>query len=416
MPYCRRRYLCLLAVCAASAVALAACVRTVATRAPTSRPTTAPTTVPSTLPSVELDAAALRGIYSKLRESWPEPTVDAGVTFREIGRLPPPEFPPSNPYTKEREALGRQLFFDPRLSGSGQIACASCHDPDLAWADGRTVSFGHDRAALRRNAPSVLFAAYATPLFWDGRAASLEDQARTPVAAHDEMNANSDAVAARLNAIPEYRDQFARVYGAAQVTFDDVAKALATFQRALATGVGRSAFDKFMNGDSEALSDSAVRGLHLFRTKGRCLNCHGGPAFTDNDFHDLGLSYYGPDREDLGRYHVSGNPRDVGRFRTPSLRNVGRTAPYMHNGLFDLKGLINAYNAGMPTLRRKPGQENDPLFPTKDPLLKRLDLGPQERSDLQAFLESLNEPPRRIRPPALPGDRKDVPSTAPEAP
>ena len=177
--------------------------------------------------------------------------------------------------------------------------------------------------------------------------------------------------------------------------------ALATFQRTLIS-TGRADFDRFLNGDTAKLSDSALRGLHLFRTVARCVNCHHGPTFSDNQFHDLGLSYYGRKFEDLGRYRITKDPKDVGRFKTPSLRNVTRTAPYMHLGLFNLDGVINMYDAGMATLRRKPHEQDDPLFPTKSHLLRPLGLTKQDKADLIAFLESLEEPFRRIRPPELP--------------
>lgn len=348
------------------------------------------------------EAAELRKLYAQPSEQWPKPHVDPGVKFVELGRLSKPEYPANNPFSKDKVELGKQLFFDARLSGSGQIACASCHDPDLAWADGRTTSFGNVRTKLRRNAPSILFSAYATSLFWDGRSGSLEDQFRAPVLAHDEMNAKPDAVAKRLNELPEYKESFKKVFGADEVTLADAAKAVATFERSIAPTTGRSDFDKFLAGDGAALSDSAVRGLHLFRTDARCINCHNGPAFTDNQFHDLGLSYYGRELEDLGRYDATNEAKDVGKFRTPSLRNVGRTRPYMHNGIFELDAVIRMYNAGMATLVRKPDQKDDPLFPTKDPLLQPLHLNDQDQADLKAFLESLNEPQSRMRPPKLP--------------
>jgi cytochrome c peroxidase len=350
------------------------------------------------------EADDLRAKYSESQDKWPAATVDQGVEFVELGKLPPPPYPENNPYSKEKAALGQQLFFDPRLSGSGQIACASCHDPDLAWADGRTVSFGHGRTQLRRNSPSVLFSAYATTLFWDGRAGTLEDQAQGPVVSHEEMNADPKAVEQRLNALPDYKSQFKAVFSVDTITLAYAAKAIATYERSLATFAGRSNFDRFLDGKPALLSDSAVRGLHLFRTTARCINCHNGPALSDNKFHDDGMSFYGRSMEDLGRYNVTNDPADVSKFRTPTLRNITRTRPYMHNGLLDLDGVIRAYNAGMPTLIRNKEQKDDPLFPTKDRLLKSLGLNATDRADLKAFLESLEEPPLRVRPPKLPAE------------
>ncbi len=348
-------------------------------------------------------AEDLRQKYSKPPSEWPAPQVDPGVNFKELGRLPKVEFPEDNPYSKPKENLGQELFFDPRLSGSGEIACASCHDPDLAWADGRTVPFGHARRRLRRNAPSVLFSAFEGTLFWDGRAASLEQQVNMPVTAHTEMDGNPEQIVNRLNSVPEYRQEFTAVFGTGVITMDNIARALATFERSLAQDTGRSMFDRFLAGRTRVLSASAVRGLHLFRTSARCIECHYGPTFSDGLYHNLGLSLYGQELEDLGRYNITRDPADVGKFRTPILRNVVRTRPYMHSGLMELDGVISSYNTGMPTLARTAKFKDDPLFPIKDPLLRPLGLNAVDKADLKAFLESLDEPPQRMRPPPLPG-------------
>lgn len=349
-------------------------------------------------------ARQLRTIYSQPRKDWPSPHVEGDVDFVELGPVPAAVFPDHNPYSEAKAELGKMLFFDPRLSGSRQMACASCHDPDLAWADGKTVSFGHHRTALKRNAPSLLNVAHTAPLFWDGRAPTLEAQALEVIENPDEMHAQMHQVLAHLQASPPYVQRFKDVFDLPadnSITPQHVAMALATFQRTLIS-TGRADFDRFTNGDPAKLSDAAVRGLHLFRTVARCVNCHHGPTLSDNQFHDLGLSYFGRKYEDLGRYRITQNPKDVGKFKTPSLRNVTRTAPYMHLGLFNLDGVINMYDAGMATLRRKPHEKDDPLFPTKSHLLRPLGLTKQDKADLIAFLESLEEPFRRIRPPELP--------------
>ena len=152
-----------------------------------------------------------------------------------------------------------------------------------------------------------------------------------------------------------------------------------------------------------ALTDAELIGLDLFRREARCLNCHHGPTFTDGRFHDLGLSFHGRSNEDLGRHAITKDPADKGRFRTPTLRNVTRTAPLMHTGMFELRGVLSMYNAGMVTLKRQPYERNDPHFPVKSPLLKPLGLNKQDLADLTAFLGSLEEPKRRVRPPAIPG-------------
>lgn len=345
-------------------------------------------------------AAALRAAYAGPTEHWPAPTIDAGVDFVELGRVPPAAYPATNPWSQAKQDLGRALFFDGRLSGTGQMACASCHDSGLGWSDGRTTSLGHGALALPRNAPSILNAAHATSFFWDGRAANLEDQALAVLENNREMGTSTPAVLAKLRSSRGYRAMFAAAFGDDEPTMPRLLAALATFERAQVSD-GSSNFDRFLAGEADALSDAQVRGLHLFRTKARCVNCHHGPRLSDGRFHDLGLSYYGRKFEDLGRYQVTKDPADVGRFKTPSLRNVGRTAPYMHNGLFDLPGLVNMYDAGMATLRRRPEQEQDPLFPTKSPLLQPLGLTPEEKRDLLAFLDALTERRRTMRAPDL---------------
>ncbi len=344
-------------------------------------------------------AAELRTAYLRPSAEWPKPTLDPGVAHREIGSVPPVEHPKDNPFSLEKADLGKALFFDGRLSGTRQMACASCHDPDLAWADGRTVSFGHDRKALKRNAPAVLNAAFLGPYFWDGRAGSLESQALAVLANPDEMRAEKETLAARLEKVEGYPELFQAAFGDPVITAERAAEAIACYERTLVSG--RSRFDAFLAGKKDALSDAEVRGLHLFRTEARCLNCHNGPAFSDGKFHDVGLSYYGREFEDLGRFRVTKDRKDVGAFRTPPLRNIGRTGPYMHNGLFALDGVLRMYNAGMPTLRRKDHEKDDLNFPTKSPLLKPLGLNRQDLADLEAFLRALNEPPRRVRPPWL---------------
>lgn len=353
-------------------------------------------------------ATQLRAAYAQPATHWPAPSIDDEVkpSFRDIGVLPLVVYPPDNPYTDAKAALGKKLFFDPRLSGSGQLSCASCHDPDLAFADGRTVSFGHNRKELARNAPTVLNTAFNPTLFWDGRAASLEQQASDVVNHQDEMHASAEFVRANLGTIPGYANEFATTFGTPDVTLARAAQAIATYERTITSRDNH--FDSFVRGDPNALSDQAVRGLHWFRTTARCINCHNGPNFTDGRFHNEGLTYYGRKHEDLGRHKITHDPRDVGKFKTPTLRNITRTAPYMHNGLFDLDGVLNMYNAGMATVRRKPEQKDDPLFPAKSPLLQPLGLNQQDMADLKAFLEALTETRLRVRPPELPQAAADA--------
>lgn len=347
-------------------------------------------------------AAELRETYSRPASEWPRPDLDAGVEHREIGRLPEVVHPENNPYSKEKAELGRTLFFDARLSGTLAMACVSCHDADLGWADGRTKAFGHRVQPQARNTPSILNAAFSTSQFWDGRAATLEEQALMPIANPGEMASSADDAAKRLNEVPEYRKMFKAVFGSEEITGEQIAKSLACFERTIVSP-NRSRFDQFMNGRKEALSDAAVRGMHLFRTTARCLNCHSGPEFSDHKFHNLGLSLYGRTGQDLGRYEITKDPKDVGAFKTPGLRNVTRTGPYMHHGLFDsLEEAVVLYNGGGFNQRRTAAQKDDALFPTKSPLLKPLGLNDRDIADILEFLEHLEDPRTKFRAPKVP--------------
>jgi len=345
--------------------------------------------------------AELRAAYARPPAEWPKPNVDPDVAFVELGPLPAvAPAPEDNPPSPAKVQLGRTLFFDPRVSGSGQIACASCHDPDLAWGDGRTVAFGHSRKELKRNAPTLINTGFQNYHFWDGSSASLEAQVEVVLLNVDEMRAEPAAITARLGAITGYRDLFKTAFGDETVTFSRIAQAIATFERTLTTRANK--FDAFARGNSKALADAAVRGLHLFRTEARCVNCHNGPNFSDGLFHNLGLSRYGRPDADLGRYNVTKQPADVGAFKTPTLRNIAKSAPYMHNGLFDLDEILRLYNAGMLTLRPRAAEKDDPLFPKKSAHLKPLGLNAHDLADLRAFLETLTESHARFRVPVMP--------------
>lgn len=335
--------------------------------------------------------ACLRQTYSQPVQHWPSPHVDADVQWQELGPLPERAPDPGNRPGDERlAALGERLFFDPRLSRSGQIACASCHEPDLAFADGRRVSFGHDRAAGRRNAPSVVMSGFAGQPFWEGRAGSLESQALMPIEDPVEMAFSVEELLLRLNGDADYPQRFTAVFGAASIDASQLAQALASYQRSLVRVARNTRFERFLNGRHEQLNDQQLHGLHLFRTKARCMNCHSGPTLSDNQFHNVGLTYYGRRYQDLGRYEVTGKAEDIGAFRTPSLRLVSRTGPWMHNGLFPrLDGVLNMYNAGMPRPRPPAGMERDPLFPQTSARLQPLELSQLELQALRSFLDSL---------------------------
>lgn len=345
------------------------------------------------LPSDEkyYSISELKKLYSSGDKSkWPKPLLDSTIIdFEDIGVLPKPEYPNDNLFSESKRELGKVLFFDPRLSSSGQIACASCHDPELGWGDGKRVSHGHDRVPGIRNSKPIINVAFSKIFFWDGRAATLEEQAKFPIEDSREMNSHMDIATTNIKKIKGYEKLFEEAYGDKKIDQDQILKAIATFERTVVSK--KSRFDKFIEGDSTKLSNQEIKGLHLFRTKARCLNCHNSALFSDNQFHNVGLTYYGRKYEDLGRYNVTKKIEDVGKFRTPSLREITKTGPYMHNGLFpEIRGVLNMYNVGMPNQKRKPEQANDPLFPINSPLLHRLNLNEEEMQALEAFLGSIS--------------------------
>lgn len=333
----------------------------------------------------------LRNLYSSGNiNKWPKPYIDSIVTsdFIEIGNLPEIKFPKENPYSIEKVALGKKLFFDPRLSRSKQISCASCHEPQLGWGDGKRFSNGNARLEGKRNAQTIVNIGYAKHLFWDGRAKSLEDQIHFPVEDTLEMNTSKKIATENINNLIEYKTLFKNAFNTDKITFELIAKAIATYERTIVSG--KTKFDQFIKGDSAIYTNEEVLGLHLFRTKAKCINCHYSPYFSDQKFHNLGLTYYGRKYEDLGLYNITKNKQDVGKFKTPTLREVTRTSPWMHNGLFNnLLGIMNIYNVGMPNQKRKSHQKNDSLFPEKSDLLHALNLTKNEKEAIIAFLKTL---------------------------
>lgn len=341
------------------------------------------------------EPADLAEKYRRAPSEWPAFVVDESVQAEDIGPLP--VLPPVAWHTPESEELGKLLFFDPRLSGSGQLACISCHDSQLGWGDGRRVAAGHDRRAGRRNAMTLLNAAYFDRLFWDGRAEGLLDLALQPIQSPLEMNADLEDVVARLEKTDGYPAAFKEAFGSPEITAERISRAIASFVRSLVSSPSR--FDRFVQGDYRRMNEQEIEGLHLFRTRARCMNCHNGPRFSDGQFHHTGLSYYGRRFEDLGRYDVTGNPEDRGKFRTPTLRDVRHTGPWMHNGLFDdFTGILRMYNRGIPVgARARPGA------PQLSPLIRPLGLDDHEIEALEAFLGALGRRPPFVEPPALPG-------------
>lgn len=355
------------------------------------------------LPGMEepLDARQLRSLYSQPSDCWPKPWLHESITdWQELAPLPATRFPEENPHSEAKVELGQLLFFDPLLSASGQIACASCHDPALGWADGRPVAIGHDRQHGRRNTPTLLNAAHLDLLFWDGRAPSLEIQAIMSMTNPIEMNADLGKVIKDLGAIEGYRTLFRNAWGSETVTEARIAASLATFVRTLSSRP--SDFDRFIQGETRRMTDRQLQGMHLFRTRAGCMNCHHGPLLSDGRFHNIGFHFYGRPLEDRGRYLLTGKAEDVGGFRTPGLRDVMYTSPWLHNGWAStLRSLLVFYNAGGARPKPQPGVD-DPLFPETSALLEPLNLTDDEILLLEAFMESLSTQPIRISQPKFP--------------
>jgi cytochrome c peroxidase len=281
--------------------------------------------------------------------------------------LPPVPNPADNPPTAEKIHLGQQLYFDPRLSSDRTVSCASCHDPAKGFSNGAAVATGVGGQKGGRSAPTVVNSAYSALQFWDGRAATLEQQALGPIQNPIEMNLPIDEAVARLNAITGYRTQFQQVFGT-DATPDGIAKAIAAYERTVLSG--NAPYDRFKAGDTGALSESATRGYKLFFGKARCSACHVGANLSDSSFHNLGTT-----TTDVGREAISGLAGDRGAFKTPTLREIARTAPYMHNGsLATLADVVAYYNKG-----GNPGElVDEEIFP--------LNLSATEQADLVQFL------------------------------
>jgi len=350
--------------------------------------------------------ARLRELYASGNASkWPVPMLDeeAKPYFSEIGHLPEIQFPTDNPYSSEKVILGKTLFYDPRLSGSNQIACASCHDPELGWCDNRMVSFGHDRQVGTRNAMSILNTAYATSLFWDGRAASLEEQSQMPIQDQKEMSGHIDITVGKIAKIKGYETLFEKAFGDKAITKERITKAMATFERTVKSSPSK--FDRFIDGEINLFTDDEVMGLHLFRTKAQCINCHNSGYFSNNRFENIGTSLLSSEQEDVGRYLVTKKTEDVGKFRVPGLREAVRTGPWMHNGSFtSLTDIIQLYNKGNP----EPYKNRTTIFngvkltSQKSDILRLLDLTDEEIMQLEMFLRTLSSKNQRIPPPVLP--------------
>lgn len=330
------------------------------------------------------------------------------TAFPPLGPLPPVPVPADNPMSAEKIELGKMLFWDSRLGGDASSPCVVCHLPGKGWGDGSEISRGYPGTQHWRNSQTVLNSAYYNKIFWEGSVTSLETQA--PSAAEGNVAGNGDPamMEMRLRFIPEYVARFKRVFGSEWPRIFNAYQAIAAFERTIVSDAKRVPFDRYTAGDKNALNDSQKRGMAIFNGKGGCIQCHNGPLASDQKFYSLGVpenevfrteplyqitqrwehyqkgvfekDYRGADK-DLGLYYITKNPKDVGKFRTPSLRELKYTAPYMHDGIFyTLDEVVEFYNKGGGDLN----------WPNKSPLITPLGLTDQEKKDLVAFLESLS--------------------------
>lgn len=306
---------------------------------------------------------------------------DNSETFQvPLGLLPIP-WPDDNPYTQKKAELGRLLFFDKRLSSNGTISCASCHINDYNFTDLQPVSTGIFNHHGTRNAPTVVNTAYLSPLLWDGRAETLEEQCKGPIANLDEMTDITDTLRAHkqceenIRSVAGYRALFKEVFGNDNCSIDDIAKAVATFERTILSG--NSAYDRYIAGDKKAMTEQQIMGFEIFK-KVDCNTCHSDEIFTSSGFANIGI---GMDVEnpDLGRYAITKVDKDYGAFRVPTLRDVALSPPYMHDGRFKtLEEVIEYYDVG--------GIPNKGLSHR----MKPLNLSKEQKAALVSFMHALN--------------------------
>lgn len=295
--------------------------------------------------------------------------------------LPPISWPQDNPYNRKKAELGRLLYFDKRLSSNGTISCATCHSVPRAFTDHKKIAQGILNRVGTRHTPTIINAAYQKLLFWDGRASNLEEQSKGPIGNNHEMALVDDAHVAhhecqnRIRNIQGYRSLFKEVFGNDDCSIEDIAKAIATFERTVLSG--NSAFDRYKAGDKKALTQQQLDGYKVF-LKSHCLNCHAHPNFTNEQFFNIGIGM-NEKKPDLGRYGITKDKKDWGAFKTPTLRDVEHTYPYMHDGsLKTLEDVIDYYDKG--------GTPNANL----SLLIHPLHLTEKDKKDLLNFLKALN--------------------------
>ena len=295
-------------------------------------------------------------------------------------------YPKDNAFSPARAELGRTLFFDPRLSAKGIMSCGTCHNPSFSWGDGLPKAVGHGMETLGRRTPTILNLAWASSLFWDGRAATLEEQALGPIQAPGEMNLPIGDLMGRLGELPEYKKLFDAAYPGEAVSPKTVAKAIATFERGVVSS--QAPFDRWIGGDEKAISVRAKRGFEVFNTRGACNACHSGWRLTDDSFHDIGLA-----GDDRGRGALLDDIEVLQfAFKTPTLRNADRRAPFMHDGSKKtLEEVVAFYNRG-----------GDVERPSLSSEIRPLGLSSDEQRDLVEFLRTLTSPDAAVELPAAP--------------
>ncbi|HEV3332075.1 MAG TPA: cytochrome c peroxidase [Bryobacteraceae bacterium] len=295
---------------------------------------------------------------------------------REPLGLPSIEWPKDNRYSAAKAELGRVLYYDKRISADETISCATCHEPKYAFTDGAAVSTGINGQKGNRSAPTIINRAFSLAQFWDGRATTLEDQVKGPMANPIEMGNSHEMVVSSLKGIAGYGPLFAAAFGSPEITIDRAAMAIATFERTILSG--NSPYDRYKKGDKKAMSPEQVRGMSVFFDKAKCDRCHENSNFTLNAYANLGVGTDKPD-PDVGRFALTKDPRDWAVFKVPTLREIEHTAPYMHDGsLKTLEEVVDFYDKG--------------CTPNKnlDPNIKKLNLTDQDKKDLVAFLKALS--------------------------
>lgn len=365
----------------------------------------------------------LGGVAALTMTSAAAPVMAEGA-YPPLAPLGEPPIPDDNPMSEAKVELGKMLFWDPRVGGDASTACVSCHEPDQGWAFGDALSRGYPGTVHWRNSQTVINSAYLGKLFWAGAAKSLEKQAPSAAKGAVAGNGENDVMETRLAFIPEYRKRFNEVFGTEYPLIGDAWVAIAAFERTLV--VNDTPLDKYLAGDESALTDEQKAGMELFNGKAGCIQCHNGALASDQKYYNLGVppaerweedglaqvtfryeqyakgvtqDMYREIKDDAGLYYRTKEAADMGKFRTPPLRYIAYTAPYMHNGAFwDLEEVVQFYNAG--------GGENDftdgTMAATKSPKMKPLGLSDDEVSQLVAFLEAFSGEELKVEAPALP--------------